>query len=364
MDCHPVSIISIAKGKLMIRKIMIFQVIWVMTLLNTLGDNMAALEEQEVSLVSATVTNVDTEVTSGSTAYLRIDQVFFGLSRLTNQTFSCKVVKKPTEQSFTVIFPAPAVGESGIWVVRRNGKVCFPVFFEVFGRTWPSRKNVDDRFDQAAMLARAVAGLNGAEPQSRVAMLSGFITNSIPEIAYWSATELVSYGDAATNLLSGNGIPKCNLSLASKLVADEMIVGKRGEQWAHSDSRRAFLADILQKPLDNFEQRLVVQFLYKSVQHDPKFHRQLLVIIKKLVLKTDSSDSFRQSLLRLLEYFSHDNNEVFELLADQISSENLRTALTAASILKRRQNLTEQQKNQLNTAKKMIKHNEVRRFLE
>jgi hypothetical protein len=343
---------------------MICQVILVLTLLNTLGGNIAALEKQEVSLVSATVTNVAAEVMSGSTAYLRIDQVFFGLGQLTNLSFSCKIAKKPLEQSYTVIFPSPAVRESGIWAVRSNGKVCIPVFFEVFGRTWPSRKNVDERFDQASMLARAIAAVNGAEPQYRVAMLSGFITNSIPEIACWSATELVSHGDSATNLLCDDGIPKRNLPLASKLVADGMLVDKRGEQWAHSDSRSMFLADIVQQPFDKFEQRMVVQFLCKSAQHDPKFHRQLLVIIKKIVINTNSSNSFRQSSLRLLEYFNNDNNEVFDLLIDQLRSENLQTALTAASILKRRQNLTEQQNNQLDTIKKMIKHDEVRRLLQ
>jgi hypothetical protein len=311
-----------------------------------LGDNIATYNEQHVALVKASVTGITTDALGDRTAHQRIQQVFLGSHSLTNFSFPCRIPNSLEDMGLhDVLYPniVVDVGTTGIWAIKITDAGCFPVSFAVCGRVWPSFPDGDKRHSQALKLAEMASSVSQLDSSAVVSRVAGYITNPIPEIAYFASLELASHDNINNYFFEQNQLRK-DLPTLSKLVADGIWIKQRGDQWSNSRQRYAMLEDCLRCPMDDFEWFLFVNHIGEIAQQEANAQHKVLLPLIDAMLKNDGiSDSRKQSCLFLLERYRDKSEELIELLLSLAKDKNPRTALAAISILRREKNLTEGQ---------------------
>ena len=82
-------------------------------------------------------------------------------------------------------------------------------------------------------------------------MLAEDAFSKVPEISIWATRALFEAN--AENLLLNSSGPRAGLPIVAKMVADEMLVKRRGTDWAFSQDRCKMLLAVAAAKKDAFE---------------------------------------------------------------------------------------------------------------
>ena len=239
--------------------------------------------QRDLALVFAKATKVeqDGQWTLGT---FEVTHVYAGVIAKVGNVFTVVGSEGPDAIGRSVR-PVPAVGETGIWIVKRNGAKLYSMKgFQDYQFAFPARVGISRRFDEERELADAVAAVWDAQVDDQLSLLRQFASSKTPEISIWA---IHSLGFCSPNDILEMSRHSGSSCIGGQVAIDDAMQRIKRDEWIHSPDRGQILQRWAGCAPDEYDQQLITQRLNTAWQETSVDDQSLFAAMAKVALNAN-----------------------------------------------------------------------------